>query len=56
MIIKTSIYLFLCMLNALVIATAGINVTTHWQAWISIFCVVGAYVCGLATNEEDFKK
>ena len=39
------IYLFLCMLNGFALGEAGINFTS-WQFWVSIGCVLGAYICG----------
>jgi len=34
------------MLNGFVLGTADVCVVTHWQAWVSIICVLGAYICG----------
>lgn len=39
------VYLLLCFINAVAISSFGIGIT-NWQYWISVLCVVGAYICG----------
>lgn len=45
------IYLVLCGLNGVMLSTANIS-PADWQFWVSILCVVGAWLCG---KEDDNK-
>lgn len=39
------IYVLLCAVNGIVLATADIN-PMNWQFWVITLCVCGAYLCG----------
>jgi hypothetical protein len=39
------IYMLLCVINSIVLLTLDVGITS-WQYWVSLFCVIGAYICG----------
>ena len=39
------IYLILCGVSGVVLASAGVSIT-DWQFWVETGCICGAYMCG----------
>lgn len=39
------IYILLCIINSIVLTSCDIGIT-NWQYWVSLFCVIGAYLRG----------
>ena len=39
------IYLFMIMVNSIALLTLDVDVT-NWQYWVSLFCIIGAWICG----------
>ena len=42
------LFFILCVLNATAISITDIAAFSHWQTWLSVGCVSGAYLCGAA--------
>lgn len=44
------VFIFLCTIYGAICSTMNINIS-GWQYWVILFCLLGAYICGVTRNK-----